>query len=72
YTLAERTRVCRRVYNVAGHVVATLVKDIKKAGPHTVEWNGTSDSGASVSSGVYFYRIVAGDRTMTKKMVLLR
>jgi hypothetical protein len=72
YSLAERTHVDLRIYNVAGQIVATLVDDVKAAGPHTVEWNGKSAGGAPVSSGVYFYQVVAGNRTMTKKMVLLR
>jgi hypothetical protein len=39
---------------------------------YRVPWDGTNDRGGHVSSGVYFYRIVAGDFRDTKKMVLLK
>jgi flagellar hook assembly protein FlgD len=42
------------------------------AGEHRVLWDGRNNGGGPVASGVYFYRIVAGNQTATRKMVLLR
>ncbi len=64
--------VLLEVYNVLGQRVRTLVDGPMSAGYKTVEWNGTSDAGESVSSGVYLYRLTAGDYTQTKKMMLLK
>lgn len=56
-----------KVFDVLGREVATLVDEYRNAGYHEVEFNA-----AGLSSGVYFYRIQAGDYVETKKMVLLR
>jgi len=60
------------VYNIAGQVVSTLVEEGVSAGRKQVTWNGTDDSGRRLPSGVYFYRLTAGDFSETKKMLLLK
>jgi hypothetical protein len=61
------------VYNPAGRVIRTLLSGEKiAAGPHSVVWDGRDDRGAQAASGVYFYRLVAEDRSETRKMLLLR
>ena len=60
------------VYNVLGQQVKTLVNDMQRAGMQSVTWDGTDASGVSVASGVYFYKIRAGDFSNTKKMLLLK
>jgi hypothetical protein len=72
YSLKETGNVNLRIYNVAGQLVRTLVNGNVAAGPASVKWYGRNDAGQSVSSGVYFYKLVAKDFTMTKKMVLLK
>ncbi len=73
YSLAWGGSVVLRVYDVAGRVIRTLVDDRDAApGEHVVSWNGCSDSGTPVASGVYFYRIEAGPYMETRRMVLLR
>ncbi len=73
YTLRERTNVSLKVYNVAGQLVSTLVDGVQNPTDVVpVTWNGLNDNGQSVSSGVYFYKLVTGDFTQTKKMVLLK
>jgi flagellar hook assembly protein FlgD len=62
-----------KVYDVGGRAVRTLLEDERAPGVvHRVAWDGRNDAGESVSSGVYFYRLVTNDFTQTKKMVLLK
>jgi hypothetical protein len=60
------------IYNVLGQRVTTLVDDYVEPGRHEYEWDGTDRSGRQVASGLYFYRLIAGRDTETKKMVLLK
>jgi hypothetical protein len=60
------------VFDVRGALVRTLVDGVLSAGPHTVEWDGVDDAGAPVGSGIYFYRLEAGARVETRKMVRMR
>ncbi|MCD6380276.1 T9SS type A sorting domain-containing protein, partial [bacterium] len=50
-----------QIYDVAGRLVNTLVNDVREAGSHTETWNGINNRGASVASGVYFYRMDTKD-----------
>ncbi len=52
--------------------VTTLIDDMRGAGPHETQWDGTDATGASVSSGVYFYRMTAGKTSLSKRMMLLK
>ncbi|MBN2226772.1 MAG: T9SS type A sorting domain-containing protein [candidate division Zixibacteria bacterium] len=72
YTLPTATEVSVDIYNILGRKTRTLVSERQRAGSHTVIWNGTDDHGLDVASGVYFYRIIAGTETRTKKMVVLK
>ena len=67
YELPHASRVSLKVYNTLGQEVATLVNETKPAGVYTVQF----DAG-SLASGVYFYRLQAGDFVEAKKLVLLR
>jgi hypothetical protein len=67
FGLPQAGSVSLRVYNVLGEPVATLVNQQLLAGWYKAEWNANA-----VSSGVYFYRLVAGPFVETKKMLLLR
>jgi len=71
-SLPADSHVRLEIFNVLGQKVSTLVDGDMPAGNHTVRWNGTNSDGASVSSGVYFYRIAANSFTETKKMMLLK
>jgi flagellar hook assembly protein FlgD len=73
FTVKERANVQLRIYNVAGQLIRTLVNEARTPGEvHTATWDGRNDAGQSVSSGVYFYKLVAGTFVQTKKMVLLK
>lgn len=60
------------IYDVAGRLVRRLVEGKIPAGRHTVKWDGRDSTDRIVSSGVYFYRLEAGNLAATKKMVVLR
>jgi len=60
------------VYDARGKLVATLFDGPSSGGAREVQWNGRDDRGAPVSTGVYFYRLEAGKRTLTRKMLLLK
>jgi flagellar hook assembly protein FlgD len=60
------------VYDVTGARVRTLVDTSVPAGAHSAAWDGRNDSRQPVGSGVYFYRLAIGGKSLTKKMVLLK
>ena len=73
YALPQAADVELTVYNVVGQPVRTLVAESQSAGRYVVEWDATDDRGYSVSSGMYFYRLQAGDAfRQVKKMLLLK
>lgn len=61
-----------RVFNAKGALVRTLRSEHLAAGSHSVVWDGRSDRGAAVSSGLYFYRLDAADQALTRRMMLLK
>ena len=72
YSLPNRADVAIEIFNVLGQKITTVFEGTKPAGDHTAVWNGTNDAGKPVSSGVYFYRVSAGDHTQTKKMMMVK
>ena len=67
YQLPVETQVQLNVYTVTGQLVATLVNDVRPAGVHQVNFDATR-----LASGVYVYRIIAGDFIQTQKMTLIK
>lgn len=67
YSVPERSNITIKIYNILGEEVTTLVNEEKLAGWYEVKFNASS-----LSSGVYFYQLRAGDFIQTKKMILLR
>ena len=73
YALSSDAVVSLTIYNIAGQVVRKLVDgEALAAGQYQAVWDGRSESGASVASGMYFYLLHAGDYVAKRKMVLLR
>ncbi len=73
FALPSKGHVSLKIYNVAGQLVKTLQNGVMDAGSHELTWDGANNLGANVASGVYFYKINAGDNYENmKKMVLLR
>jgi len=72
YTLPTTADITLVVYNTLGQKVKTLIAGSQIAGQHSVEWDGTDESGAAVSSGVYFYKFTATDYSATRKMLQIK
>ena len=66
------THVTLEIYNILGQLVRVLVDEERASGSYTVYWDGSDKNGRPVSSGIYFYKLDAGDFTEVKKMVLLK
>lgn len=67
FSIVNREWTTLEMFDVSGQSVATLVNEVREPGTYTVQFNGSN-----LASGVYFYRLTAGDKTPTKKMVLLK
>jgi len=67
YSLAEAGNVKLTIHNLRGQLVETVVDGHQEAGEHQIIWDASD-----YSSGVYFYKLQAGDFVSTKKMNLLK
>ena len=72
YNLPKDTFVRITVFDMSGNAIKTLVNTIKNAGFNSEQWNATNNQEHTVSSGVYFYTIQAGNFIDTKKMILIK
>jgi len=72
YYTPKNSFVTLKIYDMLGREIATLVNEQITPGYHEVNWNGHDSKGEAVSSGVYIYRLTAGNFTQTKKMNLLK
>ena len=73
FSLPAQSEVSLTVYDVTGRVVRSLASgEVFEAGDHSITWSGKNDRGEEVSSGIYFYRLTAGDQQQTKRMLLVK
>ena len=72
FHLLNSSNIKITIYNILGQPTRKLVAEEYVAGTHSVKWDGRDNFGSDASSGVYFYRILAGDFTASKKMILIR
>lgn len=73
YSLPEASRVDLAVYDLAGRLVRRLVAgQPRESGLHLVNWNGQDEAGQAAASGVYLYRLIAGEIQETRRMTLVR
>jgi hypothetical protein len=72
YGLPEDASVVLKVYNVLGQEIKTLVNEQQPAGYYSIMWDGTNGHGETVSTGVYIYRMTAGQYTASKRMILVK
>ena len=71
YQIPTATHVRLEVFNVLGQRVATLVDAERPAGFRAAKWTATDATGQAVGAGVYFYRLVSGGATVSRRMVLI-
>jgi hypothetical protein len=72
FALPHPEHVRLEVFNVLGRRVAVLKDGVMQAGYYDVSWDGRSSGGASLSSGMYFYRLRSGSFDQTNKMLLVK
>lgn len=65
-------RAAVQIFNILGQHVRTIERGIHDAGRYSVTWDGMNEYGTRVASGVYFYRLLAGEYASTKKMVMMK
>jgi flagellar hook assembly protein FlgD len=69
---SEPSAVEVAIFNSQGQEVRRLARGERIAGAHALAWDGRNDAGSEAQSGVYFYRITAGDLTKSGQLVLAR
>ncbi len=72
FQLPQQATVALEVFNVLGQKIRSLVDGNLTAGTHTIPWDGRNEVGAAVSSGIYFYRLTAGEFVESKRMLLIK
>jgi flagellar hook assembly protein FlgD len=72
FRTAESGKVDIAVFDILGRKVRTLVNETLSEGSHSIIWDGRNESGQSLASGIYFYRMQLKGHVQTKRMILLK
>lgn len=72
FALPQPCRVRIDIFNILGQRIRTIVDELMPAGTNSVSWDGSGEHGLPVTSGLYFYRILAREFVETKKMIMLK
>ncbi len=72
FSIPEHGQVDLSVYNIKGQKVKTLLNEPMLKGKHSIVWDGKNSNRKPVSSGIYFYKITAGKKTIVKKMIMMK
>lgn len=72
FSIPHASHVVLKVYDAAGKEVSTLINKYSPSGTYEVKFNSSSINGSSLSSGIYFYKLEAGNFTSIKKMILVK
>ncbi len=72
FKLSRTSKINLSIFDVTGRKVRELMNGRMRAGQHKMIWDGADQNGRPVSSGFYFYRLQAGDKQLTRKMLLVR
>lgn len=72
FQISKTSHVRIKIYNLLGREVRTLIDERKSAGTYGIGWDGKDDLGNGIGSGVYIYRMQAGNFIESRKMILLK
>jgi len=72
YRIPVACRILIRVYNIHGQIVRTLLDDSREKGVHHIRWKGDNEKGEMVTSGIYYYQIIANQYIKTLRMLLMQ
>lgn len=72
FNLFKSDKIKLQIMNPNGEIIKTLIEKELPPGQHEIIWDGTDNYNHKVSSGVYFYRLMADDKELTKKLVLIK
>jgi hypothetical protein len=72
FGLAAPGRIELAIYDLVGRRIRTLVSGMLEPGEYDLQWDGRDDRSVAVSSGVYVYRLICAERTLSRSMVLLK
>ena len=72
YRTAQDGHVTLKIYNTLGQEIRTLVSSVQGAGDHSIQWDGKDSYGNAIASGIYLYRLQAGNFVKSNKMTLMR
>jgi hypothetical protein len=71
YQITSPAAVSLKIYNLRGQEVRTLVDAVQNSGNYEIPWDGRNDFGNALASGVYVYRLQAGEQLAAKKLTLI-
>jgi len=72
FEVTQTVQVAINVFDILGQKVKTLVNNEFSSGSYTVDWDGRSENGSQLSSGVYIYQMRAGEFTQIRRMVMMK
>jgi hypothetical protein len=72
YDVAKAEHVQIEIYNARGQKIRTLLQTTKNPGSYRLRWDGRTDSGAPVTTGVYFVKMVSGSYKTTQKVMMMK
>ncbi len=72
FELNSKGKTKLEIFNIKGQKVKELVNEKLSAGQHNIVWNGTNNNNKRVASGVYFYSLTHKNKSIAKKMILMK
>ena len=72
YQLAKKSQTSLTIFNLKGQLIAKLTEGVQTAGKHSVSWNLKDKNGKKISSGIYFYKLDSKDKTLIKKITVIK
>jgi photosystem II stability/assembly factor-like uncharacterized protein len=72
FVLPSSENIKLEVYDLLGRRIITLIDEYKNRGEHSIEWNGKNEKSKDVSSGLYFSHLLTSNKSLSKKMVIMK